>query len=86
MKTTEDVPTTDAAGGPVPVPEWLDRERAQWQGIINDWADAYCEQGRELDELKRIIPRLKAFSIDCVRNGDMAPQARRMMYRIMAEY
>lgn len=35
-----------------PTPPWLERERAQWQHVINDWADAYAKQGRELDALK----------------------------------
>jgi hypothetical protein len=38
---------------PLPVPDWLERERAQWQGVINDWAGAYARQGRELDALKQ---------------------------------
>jgi hypothetical protein len=36
-----------------PVPWSLERERAQWQGVIDDWVDAYARQGRELDALKR---------------------------------
>lgn len=37
---------------PMPVPAWLEREREQWQAVINDWADAYAKQARELDALK----------------------------------
>lgn len=42
---------------PNPAPAWLERERGQWQAVINDWADAYAKLAREHEALKKIMNR-----------------------------
>lgn len=43
---------SDACSPPLPVPAWLEREREQFQAVINDWADAYAKLAREHEILK----------------------------------